>query len=417
MASKFALAAPVVLLVGLLLGHTALAGSRSLQQAQEAAQSQQYAQAQGLLRDWLRDHPHDGSARFLLARVLSWQKKYGEAYIEYDHLLNAAPENVDYLLGKARTLMWDGRPLEALPLLEHAHRLRPDYQDVWRAEIDALLAAAGEGQRQKALSLSKEAQARFPQADWNGAVSLTPREVIVNPLVPTRVADRPTQLEAGITYEGLSNGYDDWRSVYLWADHTYGKRKVVYGGVRETQRYALRDLEAHAGVSYPLTEQWMATLEASASPDHNVLPKWALFGELGYVYKDGWGMTAGLSQTQYGSARSDSGRLGVERYVGNYRLAYTASFARLEGNGSATTHKAQANYYYGAHNNLGIAVVTGQEVNSDPAGVVTTDVRSAILNGIHWFLPRWAISYELLVHRQGDSYTRKGAKVGLRHNF
>jgi YaiO family outer membrane protein len=298
--------------------------------------------------------------------------------------------------------------------------LRPENEDVWRAEIEALSAAGGDSQRQEAERLRQEAQARFPRSPWTSAAFETAGTAGGNPVAPPLPAAgsaRATQVEAGYAYEGLSNGYADWRSSYLWTDHVYGERKVIYGVLRQTQRFDLRDREIRAGMSYPLAERWTATLEAGASPDHNVLPKRSLTGELAHSYTAGWGVSAGLTRTQYDTVRSDSGRVGVERYIADFRLAYTVSLARLQGNGSATTHKLQAAYYYSARSNLAIALVTGQEVSSEPAGVVTTDVRSVTLNGLHWFQPRWAVSYEFLTHRQGDSYTRKGVQIGLRHVF
>lgn len=57
--------------------------------------------AEEMLRQWLSTHPEDQEARFLLARILTWQEKHTEALEQYSHLLENDPENGDYITGRA----------------------------------------------------------------------------------------------------------------------------------------------------------------------------------------------------------------------------------------------------------------------------------------------------------------------------
>lgn len=57
--------------------------------------------AEEMLQQWLASHPEDQEARFLLARVLVWQKKHAEALQQYERLLEKEPDNGDYLAGRA----------------------------------------------------------------------------------------------------------------------------------------------------------------------------------------------------------------------------------------------------------------------------------------------------------------------------
>lgn len=57
--------------------------------------------AEEMLQQWLDNHPEDQEVRFLLARILAWQKKNTEAFEQYQHLLVEDPGNTDYLAGRA----------------------------------------------------------------------------------------------------------------------------------------------------------------------------------------------------------------------------------------------------------------------------------------------------------------------------
>jgi tetratricopeptide (TPR) repeat protein len=121
--------------VALFATQSALPAADLLDQARAAVKAERFDHAERLLRQAVRIQKSDLEARFLLARVLSWQGKRREALIEYDVLIKANPRDADYLLGKAQTLVWDGRPAPALPLLQKARRLAPRYEDVWRLQI------------------------------------------------------------------------------------------------------------------------------------------------------------------------------------------------------------------------------------------------------------------------------------------
>lgn len=60
--------------------------------------------AEEMLRQWLGLHAEDQEARFLLARVFTWQGRRDEALAEYSRLLAREPENDDFREGRARLL-------------------------------------------------------------------------------------------------------------------------------------------------------------------------------------------------------------------------------------------------------------------------------------------------------------------------
>ena len=231
-------------------------------------------------------------------------------------------------------------------------------------------------------------------------------------------APQPTEIELGSSYEDLGKDINHWRSVYLEGVHRFAPREVIYGQVRESERFARRDQEVLGGFYYPLADTWTGLVEANASPSHHILAKWSLFAQLEKSFPAGWGLHAGLRHTEYAQSNTNLALVTAERYFGNFRAAYSLYSGRPEGAGSAASHRFQLSYYYGDGSSVGIAYAVGKEVeNVLPAGVLTTDVRSLGLLGRHWFSRQWALSYEALWHEQGTLYTRRGVRVGLRHRF
>jgi YaiO family outer membrane protein len=226
------------------------------------------------------------------------------------------------------------------------------------------------------------------------------------------------EIELGFSRDVLDQGYDDWNSQYLEGTHRFGERHSVYGKLRETQRFNLRDREISGGYYLPLTETWTGLVEASVSPDHLVLPKSALFGQLQKAFDGGWDIQAGLRRSQYDTGSTDLLVLTGERYWGDFRAAYTYYLGRTE-TASAPSHRAQLGYYYAEHSQLTLGYAKGRQVENLGAGlgVLITDVTSSSLTGLHWLNPGWGLSYEMSAEQQGKLYLRKGIRLGLRHAF
>lgn len=239
----------------------------------------------------------------------------------------------------------------------------------------------------------------------------------------SQAADLPAgmvnEIEAGLSHDMLNKGYADWDSYYLDGVHRLGERHSVYGELRETQRFNLRDREISGGYYHPLSETWTGLIEASVSPDHNVLAKDSLFVQLHKALDSGWGVQAGLRRSEYNTGTTGLMVLGGERYWGDFRGAYTFTLGKPQEAGAASSHMGQFSYYYGERNYLTLGLSSGRQVeNLGPGlGVLTTDVISASLSGRHWLNSGWGISYEAIVEHQGDLYSRTGLRLGLRHAF
>lgn len=244
-------------------------------------------------------------------------------------------------------------------------------------------------------------------------------------LVPllSQASDMPSgianEIEMGLGRDTLDKGYANWSSVYLDGVHRFGERHSVYGELRRAQRFDLNDREVSGGYYYPLSETWTALVEASASPDHNVLPKNSFFGQLQKAFDGGWNVQAGFRRNQYNTASTGLAVLTGERYWSSYRAAYTFYLGKLQGAGATPSHKGQLSFYYAERSSLTLGIAKGRQVESLGAGlgVLTTDVTSTSLSGVHWLSAGWGVSYEAIAERQGDLYSRKGFRFGLRHAF
>jgi len=97
-------------------GHPAFAqttGMSPYDTARARLREDRQAEAIPLLQSELRMRPNNDDARLLLARVLSWQRRYDESLAEYRELLAKKPNDATLRAGYARVLAWSGRHQEA----------------------------------------------------------------------------------------------------------------------------------------------------------------------------------------------------------------------------------------------------------------------------------------------------------------
>ncbi len=229
----------------------------------------------------------------------------------------------------------------------------------------------------------------------------------------------PTEIEGGLSHYALTNGYANWDSAYVDAAHRFGDRQSLYGEVQDARRFNLTDREVSAGYYHPLGAQWTALVEASDSPEHNFLAKNSVYGQLQVSFAQGWDLQGGWRHSQYTLAYADLAVLTAERYWGSYRAAYTLYEGKLQGAGTAPSHKAVLAYYYSDRSNATLSLAKGRQAESlGPAlGVLLVDVTTVSLSGRHWLNSAWGVTYEALTEHQGNLYSRKGIRLGLRYAF
>ncbi len=228
-----------------------------------------------------------------------------------------------------------------------------------------------------------------------------------------------TEVETGFGHETLTNNLPNWSAAYLDFSRRIADRHTIYGGLREIRRFGLTDTAGTVGFYYPLGATWTSVLEASVSPSHHVLPKYALFGQMQKTLANGWAASAGLRHSEYDRSIVDVFSASAERYWGSWRGAYTLYASKPQGASSAAAHRLQLTHYYGDRNFVAVNYTTGREVENvgPPTGVRSTDVNGWTLSGRHWLSSTWALTYDLVSHEQETLYRRKGLSLGVRHSF
>lgn len=236
------------------------------------------------------------------------------------------------------------------------------------------------------------------------------------------------QAELGAGHESLDGGRPAWRQLDAALRHRSDARALLELNARATERFERRDRELGLAAAVPLAERWHGSLAATASPTHHILPRWSIGGELQRELAQGWLAGAGLKRTRYDLQPADALSLGVERYfgdrtIGEWRAAATWVHTRLHAGGGAPTASSDAgrlrlDRYFGERGGrLSLLVAGGEEVDNLGQGLVVSDVRSVAL-GARWPLPAgWALLGELLDHRQGDLYRRRGGRLAVARDF
>ena len=232
---------------------------------------------------------------------------------------------------------------------------------------------------------------------------------------PAAPAHNRVQLLA--EHSSLDRGLGSWSEVGVQLSRHWSVRQVAELGLVRTRRFGLDDDQLQAGYSTPLTPALTASLQASLSPTHRVLPKHALGGQLQYEFAPGWLAHGGLRHTRYDTAEVDLLRLGLERYVGDFSFSGTWTGGRSLGQ-DLQGLELRAAWYYAEESSVGLIAVRGDEATQLGAGrVVLADVRGGAVVGRHRMAPGQWLVWSLQRTRQGDFYTRTGATLGFQLAF
>lgn len=229
----------------------------------------------------------------------------------------------------------------------------------------------------------------------------------------------PLELEAAAGYEHLTAGLPAWRTGSLGIEAPGRSWGSAYGTVLATDRFALRDVQVLGGVAFRLGPRWVVTTEASGSPTHEVLPTWSVGMDAARVLRGGWVLHGGLTRTDYTTVGTTLGTATIERYWGDYRAAYTAYVAKLDGQALVLNNRLAVDRYYGVdqRSRLGLSLALGREVEGQGPEVVTLAIRSISVSARHWLNPAWAVTADVIWVSEGDAYNRIGTRAGLRRRL
>lgn len=421
--------------------------------------------------------PTNADLQFRLARELTRRGEHAESARIFRQLIAAQPKDADYHLGLGQSLLWSGKPQEALVPLRTAVGLAPGYEDAQSALGRALLAAGRlpDARRHWTESAKRFPKAKWPgeglaemdratvtasmptavppplprnapeispptaapiaapiavpiaapaiaAAPVVAAAPLPAPELAVPPTAaaPPKIADVPaptpsrTLVEAGLARERLSSGIADWTEQFVVLGHATPDRAVT-GSAKfsRTERFGLKDTTTTIALGTKLAKDVAGSVELAVSPTHRVLAKRSLHGGLSFALPQGYGVGVGIKQTAYNTSRLLAGDLTLERYVGDYRVAYSIHPSQSSTAGNALGHRLQLGRFYGDDNQIQLLLVGGNEIDRPELGIVNESrVRAVALFGRHWLTPNWAISYAAS-HTKQDRSRRDGFTISL----
>lgn len=215
----------------------------------------------------------------------------------------------------------------------------------------------------------------------------------------------------------LDRGSSDWHEAGVLFSRHWSVREVAEAGLAQTRRFGQDDTRIDLGWSAPLGDRLTGAVQASASPTHRVLARYALGGQLQYEFARGWLVHGGARHTRYDDGRVHQLRLALEHYTGPFGLLAAWSPARALGE---DTHglELRGTWYYGEASSVGVILARGDEATQlGPGQVALADVRTVALTGRQALGPdRWLV-WGANRTRQGGFYTRTGATLGLQLAF
>jgi YaiO family outer membrane protein len=387
----------------------AVAQDSHLADAELAIQNKNFTQAETILSDYLQHAEKDSEARFLLARVFSWQNKWTQALEQFDKLLQEKPDSSDLLLARANTLEWMGLRRQALYDLARAREISPDYSDIWRTEIIILQRDNTPTSRSKAYALINKAKNKFPEKNWDELL-LSENKVLI---------ERDSYAAEFIYgYDKLTNNRSPWSTRSVKLNRITPDKHYANVQLDNIERFDLQDWQLGGSYALPFLQSWSVYLAATYSPTHKVLANRMLDTNLSKSFKNGTTLSAGLSNARYSETSSQQVHLAGEYYWSEFRLAYTYRHINVLNAGTGVNHNIQGNYYYSPVDMLGVSVATGKDVEFDgTANPPISDVRTYSIYGYHMFKPRWSLIYSLFNHHQGDFYNRNGFVLGIKFDF
>ena len=231
------------------------------------------------------------------------------------------------------------------------------------------------------------------------------------------VFDSKPYVEAGYTTDHLTNGYQTWDSQYINVFVPLQHRGMFNVQVDNVKRYGISDQAISGVYAYPLTSG-VINLELGYAANAVYLAK----SSAGVIWNgrlpNSFGYTIGTSQRQYLESQTAIYKLGLEKYLGNFRFAYTALLSTINGVQPSYGQVVQAQWVGDNLNKVGISYAFGMEpMVVAPGALASIKTNYLQVDGLYWASKHVGITAALWHGMQGEFYQRTGGQVGVRVTF
>lgn len=267
---------------------------------------------------------------------------------------------------------------------------------------------------------AQETEKGVPRTLPMGQNTHSPKVVQVSPSNSSKERfQQSVSLEITGNYEFLSNNFRPWSAANAQVLWSIAKHTKLYATLHVQERFALQDISANIGISYPITQWLVATAEVNASPTARIVPLFALYGQLQCTLGNGVVLGGGYRYSRFTPVAASMIMPGLEWYKDAWRFAYSAYLTTLNDNARLLfSNAAQISYYWSDDNVLTISGTIGTEgFLLSPSVVQVFDIAGIYLIGRYGILPKLALTHEFLWQRQGNLFDRFGVQVGLRYTF
>ena len=236
------------------------------------------------------------------------------------------------------------------------------------------------------------------------------------PNLPSVFSDKP-YAEIGGSYEHLTNGYSPWASQYLDLTVPMKEQGLVYLNILNANRFSQNDTAGYLNYAYP-----MAYGVLNAEGGYTINPQFLtkdLYG-LGWngklPYQFNYLLTARASEYQVGNTRTIN--MGLDKYYGEYRFAYTLVRSVLDYSQHSWLSKFQVQWIGESGHRFGLLYSTGHEPMVVTIGNLTNvDVVTYQADGVYKINKSMGLTASVWHATQGAYYQRNGGQIGVRVAF
>ncbi|MBU3667929.1 MAG: YaiO family outer membrane beta-barrel protein [Rhodocyclaceae bacterium] len=246
------------------------------------------------------------------------------------------------------------------------------------------------------------------------AESLEPPEGSLT--LPSVFSQKPFA-EIGGSYEHLTNGYTPWASQYLDVTVPLHSQGLVNVNILNANRFSQNDTAGYLNYAYPFRYGVL-----SAEGGYTVNPQFLtkdLYG-IGWngrlPYSFNYLLSARTSQYLTGDTQTIN--MGVDKYYGEYRFAYTLVRSVLDYSERSWLSKFQVQWLGESGHKLGLLYATGHEPMVVTIGNLSNiDVVTYQADGLYKINQTFGLTVSLWHAVQGSYYQRNGGQLGVRVAF
>ncbi len=347
----------------------------------------------------------DPAKRFEHARSLTRAGEHVAALNVISRLRKEHPHDVDYALARAQVLIRLELEAEALDKLRTAAVLAPDYETVWKLRYNLLDGSDDATAAAELSSIRSTAAMRFPDSDW----------------WRTSEMDNDSSewlIVIGAAHEELSGSLPSWGRQFVDGRYERPDGSAYFAGIARDSRFDNADVSLRLGAEWKIADVWRAGVEIGGVSDPAFQPDFGYAINVSRNFGDGWTAAVRLHGRDYPTTTSTALTSSVEKYIGDYRIAYGLGLGRLSGASPVASHALTVDWYFSERSSIGFSVNTGEEVEAIGAGrVLETDVRGVSLRGRRQLNRRIGLQWWLGWHEQGEFYERTYLGLALSYRI